>query len=167
MEYWDLYDEYRNPLGRTHKRGDEMVKGEFHIVVEVWTVNSKKEILTTFRDSSKKDYPDKWECTGGSILSGESSKQGAVRELQEETGIAAKEDELILLGTYIEHSAFIDIYMLHRDAEIENLIMQEGETAGAKWNTVEEILTMINDKTLALPTGLRFKHVEDMFLANL
>lgn len=167
MEYWDLHDKNRTPLGRTHKRGDEIANGEFHIVVEIWTVNSKKEILTTLRDSSKIDYPNKWECTGGSILAGETSRQGAVRELHEETGIIAKEDELIILGTYIETSAVVDIYMLHRDIEIENLVMQEGETVDAKWNTVEEILEIINDKTLAFPLGHRFKNVEDAFLANL
>lgn len=87
QEYWDLYDENRRPLGETHLRGLALPKGTYHIVVEVWTVNSKGEILLTLRDPKKETYPDKWECTGGSILAGETSKTGAVRELFEEIGI--------------------------------------------------------------------------------
>ena len=34
--------------------------------------------------------------TGGSVLAGETSRQGAVRELKEETGIGVSEEELIM-----------------------------------------------------------------------
>lgn len=51
------------------------------MVVEVWTVNSEKNILVTLRYASKEIYPNKWENSGGSALAGETSKQAAVREL--------------------------------------------------------------------------------------
>ena len=54
MEKWDLFDEKRQPLNRTHTRGNEMVIGEYHIVVEIWTVNTDKEILLTLRHPDKK-----------------------------------------------------------------------------------------------------------------
>lgn len=164
METWDLFDSNRQPLLRTRKRGLDKTPGEYHIVVEVWTVNSAKNILVTLRDSNKKLYPNKWENTGGSALAGETSRQGAVRELVEETGIVAQPEELTLLGTQQGDSAFYDIYILHRDIAIEQLTMQPGETTAAKWITLQQLETMIADQTLAYPIGVRFNHVKTAFL---
>ena len=36
MEYWDLYDADRKPLGRTHLRGDKFADGEYYICCEIW-----------------------------------------------------------------------------------------------------------------------------------
>ena len=163
LEIWDLYDESRQPLDQTHRRGEPMKPGEYHIVVEVWTVNSDGEVLVTLRDSKKEDYPDKWENTGGSVLSGERSRQGAVRELFEKTGILAAEDELIPLGSYKEAFAFVDIYLLKRDIPIDRLTMQAGETVEAKWITIQTLDSMIADASLALPTGQRLRHVRREF----
>ena len=163
MEHWDLYDENRQPLNRTLIRGEQKQPNEYHTVVEVWTVNSNGEILVTLRDSNKIDYPDKWENTGGSVLTGETSRQGAIRELYEETGIVASEDELILLGTYQEKSAFVDIYLLRRDISIENIVLQKGETVDAKWITLDILDNMIKDLTLAQPTGIHLQYVRREF----
>jgi len=167
METWDLFDSTRQPLFRTHRRGEKIPPGEYHTVIEVWTVDSNKNVLVTLRDPNKEEYPNKWENTGGSALAGESSKQAAVRELHEETGIIAAEDELSLLGTYKEPSAFIDIYLLRRDISISQLTMQEGETVAAKWVTLQQLDTMIDDETLALPTGKRLASVRKAFQKHL
>ncbi|WP_157824155.1 hypothetical protein [Planococcus sp. MB-3u-03] len=45
MEVWDLYDGERNPLGKKHIRGNKLQPGEFHIVVEVITLNADGRIL--------------------------------------------------------------------------------------------------------------------------
>ena len=86
QELWDLYDIKRNPLGLTHVRGTRMRRGTYHIAVGIWTVNDRNEILITLRSPEKHDWPDLWENTAGSLLAGETSRQGAVRELFEEPG---------------------------------------------------------------------------------
>src|SRR5690554_4967672 len=145
MEKWDLYDKNRKPLNRTHARGTEMVIGENHIVVDIWTVNSDKEILLTLRHPDKQIYPNFWENTGGSVVTGETSRLGATRELFEETGINAKEDELVLLGTKKEETAFVDTYIVRKDISISDLTMQEGETVDAKWVTIDKLDEMIDN----------------------
>ena len=167
METWDLFDSERQPLLRTHLRGEQMNVGEYHIVVEIWTVDSNKNVLVTLRDPQKEEYPDKWENTGGSALSGEGSRQAAVRELFEETGIIAQEGELSLLGTVQEQSAFVDTYLLRRDICISKLTMQKGETVDAKWISLEQLNAMIEDESLALPTGKRLQTVRKTFLKYL
>ncbi len=66
MEKWDLYDDKRQPLNRAHIRGDKIEMEGFHIVVEIWTVNLKSEILFTLRHPDKKMYSNFWGNTGGS-----------------------------------------------------------------------------------------------------
>ena len=85
-EYWDVYDGDRNPTGRTHRRGDPMADGDFHIVVHVWMKNNCGEYLLTRRDFSK-GFPGMWESTGGSALAGDDSLSAAIREVKEETGL--------------------------------------------------------------------------------
>lgn len=151
MELWDLYDEERQPLNKTHCRGEEMKTGEYHIVVEVWTVNDDKEVLLTLRHPDKKEFANLWENTGGSTIAGETSKAGAVRELYEETGIVALENELFYLGTNKGKTAFVDVYMLRKNKDISELKMQEGETVDAKWVNLEKFDEMINSGEIALP----------------
>jgi hypothetical protein len=43
-ELWDLYDENRQPLGRTHVRGVPLEGGTFHLVVEIWFITDDGHI---------------------------------------------------------------------------------------------------------------------------
>lgn len=163
MEKWDLFDEKRQPLNRTHTRGNEMVIGENHIVVDIWTVSSDREILLTLRHPDKEIYPNFWENTGGSVLTGETSRLGAARELFEETGINVKENELVLLGTRKETTAFVDTYIVRKDIAISDLTMQEGETADAKWVNLEELDQMIVNGDIASPVAERLQPLRSKF----
>ena len=79
-ELWDIYDINKQKTGRTAERGKyKFQKGEYHIVVTAFIINSKKEILISKRAATKKTHPLKWECNGGSILAGETSLNGIIR----------------------------------------------------------------------------------------
>ena len=45
MKLWDLYDKNLEKTGNVIPSGDEVPEGYYHISVEIWIVNSKKEIL--------------------------------------------------------------------------------------------------------------------------
>ena len=77
MEYWDLYDSERKPLGRTHLRGDKFEDGEYYVCCEIWVVNSEGKFLTTKRHPDKK-AGNQWEFTGGGTLAGETTAKSAV-----------------------------------------------------------------------------------------
>ena len=165
MEYWDLFDSARRPLGKTHLRGTPCAPGEYHIVVSIWTVDSRGNILLTLRDPGKESYPNHWENTGGSALAGETSRKAAVRELEEETGLIASEQELILLGAEIAQSSFVDHYLLRRDIALSNVRLQPGETVDTKWVTQTELDDMIVNLTLAKPIGEQFNGIREKFLS--
>ena len=116
MEILDIYDSNGNPTGRTHQRYTPLGPGEFCLAAAVIIYNSAGEILCTLRSPDKKLAPNQWESPGGSVLAGETSREGAVRELWEETGIPASADELRLLGRSKLRDVFLDVYALHKDS---------------------------------------------------
>ena len=167
MEVWDLFDSERKPLGRTWPRGDGKPQGTYHVVVGVWTLNTSGQILLTLRHPEKESYANTWENTGGSVISGESSLEGAIRELAEETGINAEPSELTLLGTCQETSAFIDTYIVVKDVDLEDLRLQPGETVAARWVSLDELYELANDGQLAAPVAERLYALQQPFEAAL
>ena len=155
-EYWDLYDANRNPLGRTIKRGDAFGEGEYYVCCEIWIQNSKGQLLVTQRHPNKK-AGGQWEFTGGGVLAGETTKQAAVRELAEETGIDAEENELSLLEVYQHKNYFMDIFVLKKDLDITTLSLQPEEVVDAKWVSPEELLAMKEEKRMVWSVGLRYE----------
>jgi len=154
MELWDLVDENRNMLGKTHNRGIELNKGEYHVVVEIFTINTDGKILLTQRDPVK-SFPLLWEITGGSITVGESSLEGAVRELEEETGLLAAPKQLKKIGEIKYGHYFRDSYIWKSEKLIEpsTMKLQPGEVCGAKLVTFEELLEM-DESGLTVPNVL-------------
>lgn len=103
--------------GKTHERGVPLGPGEYHIIADVWTVNQRSEILLTRRHPDK-PYGLLWECTGGSVLTGENSVEGALRELSEEVGIHASKDELHLIDRRILQPVTETIFSLNHISDI-------------------------------------------------
>ncbi len=132
MEFFDLYSSDRRPLGRSVQRGAPIPRGEYHIVVQVMTINSKGEILLTQR-VPEKTSGGKWECSGGCAVMGETSREAAVRELFEETGIRADEFELELEWSLTTDSMLRDFYVLNKDVPLSELRLQSTEVCAAKW----------------------------------
>jgi len=160
MELWDLYDKDRKPLNRTHVRGEAFAEGEYYVSCEIWVRNSKGEFLITKRHPDKK-AGNLWEFAGGGTLAGETTTQSAVRELKEETGIQSQESELQLFATYQHKNYFLDLFLLNKDVEISNIVLQPGETIDAKWASEETILQMIDNEEFVYSVSLRFKTYKD------
>lgn len=159
MELWDLYDKERRPLGRTHVRGVPLDKGEYHLVVFVWTFNRLGQVLMTKRSPEKQSYAGLWEHTGGSVQAGESSLAAILRELQEETGICARPEELCLAESYRRSNDFCDIYFLKKDVPVEQICLQPGETCDAKWVSRAELEEMIRRGEVARPDAQRYRQL--------
>lgn len=164
MEIWDLLDKNRRPLGLTHPRGRQypMPPHTYHTVVTVFTVDANNRILLTLRAPTKGMYPNYWEFTGGSGVSGEESLTSAHRELLEETGIDCPEEELILLGTLREPSAFMDCYLCRLDQAGEDVTvtLQAGETVDFQWVAFCEMETMIHKGLIPPPCAMRYGFVK-------
>lgn len=133
-EIWELVDIYKEKIGVIHERGKEasIPEGMYHLVVEVWTKNSKNEILLTQRHPDKKEGL-LWECTGGSVVAGEDSRDGAIRELFEETGLSVKKEELFYLGDTKKSNYIVDTYLYLTKEDYPVLQLQKEEVVDARW----------------------------------
>ena len=164
MELWDLLDKNRKPLGMTHPRGRQypMPPNTYHTVVTVFTVDASNRILLTLRAPTKGMYPNHWEFTGGSGIAGEDSLTSAHRELWEETGINCPSEELVLLGTLREPSAFMDCYLYRLDKAGEDVTvtLQAGETVDFQWVALREMETMIHKGLIPPPCAMRYGFVK-------
>lgn len=160
MELLDIYDENRKFTGKRIVRGESRCQDEYVIVVLVWIVNSRGELLITLRSPEKESWPDYWENTGGAVQAGESSVEGCIRELMEETGISAETSELTLINSHRGKGAFYDAYAIKRDISIDELRLQPGETVDAMWVTVDRFEEMCADGSVAAPVAAGYRRVK-------
>ena len=159
MEWNDIYDEDRNLTGRVHKRGTHWKRGEYGLVVCVWVYDGQGKLLMT-RRAPEKSFPGTWENSGGAAKAGETSLQAIARELFEETGIRAAEEEFELIGSDREKNIFYDFYCLKRQTPLTEIVLLPGETDAAKWVTLEEIHRMIEEKQICKVIANQFLRQE-------
>lgn len=137
-EVWELRDENKQPTGKTMLRGDPIPPGYWHIVVGVWTLTADGRLLLTRR------HPDKpwglmWENTAGSVLAGEDSLHGALRELREETGLIAEPERVRLLRSERKERYFIDKYLYLCPEKEPKLTLQPEEVVDARFIELSEL----------------------------
>lgn len=156
-ELWDVYNEKRQITGRTHRRGDMMPVGDYHLVVHVWLQNSAGEYLLTKRTPNK-GFPNMWECTGGSATIGDDSLTAAMREVKEETGFTVLPENGKCIMSYRRVDTFVDIWLFRQDFDIKDVVFQENETCGAMYATKEQILKMKDERKL-----VPFSYLDEFF----
>lgn len=142
MEEWDIYNKDLEKTGKTCIRGKYKLKeNEYHLVVHIWLFTQDGKILLTQRSAQKETDPLKWECSGGSVLKGESSTEGALRELKEEIGIRLLKENLHLFKKERRdyfNDFFFAYYAIVQEEIIEEIQFTDGEAIDKKWVTKEE-----------------------------
>ena len=135
MELWDIYDENKQPTGRTMRRNDwHMKPGEFHLTVLGVIARPDGTFLITKRVMTKAWAPGWWEVSGGAAQAGESSWEAVRREVREETGLDVSKADGGYLFTYRRinpdegDNYFVDVYRFVMDIKDEDLHLQEEET---------------------------------------
>lgn len=164
MEFWDLYNDKREKTGRIHERGKAIPEGYYHLCVSVWLVNRKGEFLLSQRHPDK-EYPLCWECTGGSVLAGESSLDGALREVKEELGItlAPEKGKILFQTRRDQRQDYYDVWIFPYDVDIDKLRLQSTEVVAARWVNSETLLDLYHDGKL----HPLLNYVEDLALVKL
>lgn len=148
MEIWDVYDVDRQLTGRTVVRGTPMNKMDFHLVVHVCIFNSAGQMLIQQRQPFKEGWPNMWDVSvGGSGLRGETSAEAAARETLEELGLHMNFDGIRPKLTINFAQGFDDFYLIERDINLADLILQEEEVQAVQWASLDTILQRIDEGT--------------------
>lgn len=163
MELWDLYNARRELTGRDHVRGEEIPRGYYHLVVHVWIRNRKGEYLISQRSADRPTCPLMWECVGGSVIKGEDSLTGALRETQEEVGLTLSPADGKLVSSVVRRvvngvkfSDILDVWLFEYDGSVPLEQATTNEVAQAAWMTKEQIRDLYDSGKLVHTLGYFF-----------
>lgn len=170
QELWDLYNSKRERTGLSHVRGQAIPSGYYHLVVHVWIRNSRGEYLISQRSASREAHPLKWECVGGSVLMGEDSLSGALRETEEEVGVKLKPEDgrlvCSVVGRVIDGMVFsdiLDVWLFRYDGEVDLGRASTDEVAQTVWLDISRIRELYDRGELVHTLGYFFEEKEFIF----
>ena len=148
MEFWDLYTRGRTPTGKTHVRGEKIPAGCYHLVVHVWIRNTRGEYLISQRSANRPTCPFMWECVGGSVVAGENSLDGAIREVKEEVGLDLDPSNGKLVRSCLRVNDFLDVWCFSYEGDVSLENATTDEVAQVKWMTPTQIRALLESGKL-------------------
>lgn len=164
MEIWDLYNERRELTGLEHIRGEEIPRGYYHLVVHVWIRNGKGEYLISQRSADRPAFPLMWECVGGSVLKGEDSLSGALREVKEEVGLSLPRDGGRLVRSTVgrvingvKFSDIVDVWLFEYDGAVSLEDAETNEVAQTVWLNKAQIKELFDSGNMVNTLGYFFE----------
>ncbi len=144
MEIWDAYYEDKTFARKKLIKGEQIPPGLFHLIAETLVRHSDGTYLVMQRAYTKIDNPGLFEgSAGGSILSGESAEEGALREVFEETGLRGKKVAPIYEFKYPKEGVIALGFLTVVDEDKNSIKYQKGETIAHKWLTLAELKQFI------------------------
>ena len=156
MEYIDIFDENNNPTGEIKEKTQAHENGDFHRTAHIWFMNDNKELLLQKRSGTKKSHPNCWDISGaGHIRAGETVIEGAIRELKEELGINANENDLKFISIVKstknpKNQEFGYVYLLKCNNKIEEYTFEDNEVSEVKYVYFEDLEKMVADRVEGL-----------------
>lgn len=167
MEFWDLYTEDRKPIGKTHLRGNKIPDNKYHLVVHVWIRNSEGKFLISQRAANRPTFPLMWECVGGSVLKGESSIQGAVREAKEEVGVDLSPEKGRIIFSKVrkeidgkKFNDILDVWLFQYDGAVSLKNATTDEVEQVAWLDSSQIQDLAEQNKLVKTLNYFFTEVD-------
>lgn len=164
MELFDIVDQSGRPTGRVVPREEAHRLGLRHRTSHVWLLRRRQDrlqVLLQKRSKTKDSFPGCWDISSaGHIPAGSDFVPSALRELQEELGVAARAEELHFCGQrHFRYEGsfygrpFLDdqvtnVYCLFLDREPEDFSIQKEELSCVRWFDLENTLAALRDGSL-------------------
>ena len=149
MEYLDICDETGAPTGAVVARETAHREGILHRTAHVWIARKVPggfEVLPQKRSLQKESYPGEYDTSSaGHIPAGEEPLPSALRELGEELGLHAREDQLAFAGSFriqyekvfhgrpFRDNEFTYVYVYRDSVDEAALTLQQSEVDGVRW----------------------------------
>lgn len=141
--------------GRDHIRGEEVPQGFYHLVVHIWIRNSNGEYLISQRSADRPTFPLMWECVGGSVVKGEDSLTGALRETKEEVGLTLSPEGGKLVYSAVRRvvngvrfADILDVWKFEYDGPVSLEQATTQEVAQTAWMTKGQIKELFDEGKL-------------------
>ena len=171
MEFLDIVDENGQPTGETVSRSKAHADGIRHRTAHVWVVRpgeSGYDVLMQKRSMDKESFPGLYDTSSaGHIPAGSEPLESALRELNEELGIDAREDQLHCAGSFriryekefhgrmFRDNEVTQVYVYREPVDAEKLTLQASEVDEVRWFGLEEVWreTRTDRHRFCSPTG--------------
>ena len=164
MELIDIVDENGCPTGETIDRTDAHRTGTRHRTTHIWIVRrveGRVWILLQKRAKYKDSFPGCYDISSaGHIPAGVDYITSGLRELKEELSIVIDPKELIECGLrrtfaskefhghpYVDNQ-IAKVFLLWKDIEIEDMVLQEEEIESVMWMDFEECKEAVRNHTI-------------------
>lgn len=165
LELLDLVDGQGHPTGKVRERSLVHRYGDRHRTAHIWITrpngNGNFDVLLQKRTMTKDSYPGCYDISSaGHIPAGCGYEESALRELEEELGITASPEDLLLIG-YCEANAHMEfggkpfhdneysaVYLYSKPVQIHSLTLQQSEIESVLWIDYDTCLGKIKDGSL-------------------
>ena len=164
LELFDILNEDGTRTGLVRERGVAHLEGSLHPTAHVWIVRKKEDgwdLLLQKRSACKDSNPGCWDISSaGHVEAGDDYLPSAIRELAEELGIRAREEELHFVG--MRRAQFEDVfygrpfrdnelsavYIYREPVDETALTLQESEVEAVRWMDYRECWRQVEEDTL-------------------
>jgi isopentenyldiphosphate isomerase len=151
----NVVDEDGNIVG-VETRENIHARGLLHREVHVWFYTPQGEIIFRHRAKDKDTFPDLLDATvGGHVEIGTDFEDTALKEVEEETGLNLRKDDLVLLKTDKTNSSdeitnkqnncIRATYAYRYFGKIEDLLVEEGKAVGFESWPLDRILNVSDE----------------------
>ena len=164
MEILDIVDDNGIPTGKTVERKTAHMEGIQHRTAHLWIARKKGgniELLLQKRCMEKDSFPGCYDISSaGHIPAGMDYVPSALRELREELGVTAKEEDLIFCGKkrvtvtseFHEHPytdrQVCNVYLMWLDREAEDFVVQKEEIDSVMWMEYQACRKAVIENTI-------------------
>lgn len=149
MALIDVLDENGVPTGEAKTKQEIHEQGLWHASAHIWIYNSKGEVLLQLRAKDKDSFPGLLDISAaGHIDSGETPEQAAIREMNEEIGLAISPEQLNLISKRTVQQPIPDagwqnneidyVYLYEFNGCIEDLSMTDGEVEKLEFVSIDK-----------------------------
>ena len=155
MELFDVLNEEGEKTGTVRERGVAHRDGSPHATAHVWVVRANQrsgyDLLLQKRSMGKDSYPGCYDISAaGHVSAGDGYLETALRELGEELGIAAREEDLSYVGIHRDKTEDVfygkpfrnyeisAVYVYERPVKAEELQLQKSEVESVIWMDLAE-----------------------------
>ena len=163
LELLEVLSETGEPTGIARERTLVHLRGDFHRTAHVWVVRKREDngydLLLQKRSSRKDSFAGCYDISSaGHVPAGDSFLCSAIRELKEELGISAEENELEFVGyheaeyngefygrPFLNHEKSA-VYIYRHPVKLEELTLQRDEVESVRWMEIESVLSAAQDK---------------------
>ncbi|MDG1729886.1 MAG: NUDIX domain-containing protein [Algibacter sp.] len=154
-EYIDIATKDGKPTGKSELKSIIHQKGYYHHTAHIWFYTSKGDVLLSQRSAKKTICPLLWDVSvAGHIDAGETIKQAAIRETEEEIGLSITESDLHKIGVFecfqtyengIIDNEFHNTFIAKLNVPLSHLIPQEEEVEALKLVSFEAFGELIKN----------------------